>query len=350
MPALLRSRSPVAHSQRACPAARAIALALTCTLVPIDAWAGEPRAEPMTAPSAAMPAGQLAASSPWQTAYYVVEGNAPGPTVLVLAGQHGDEPAGPIAAERLLGWRLCRGRLMVVPRANRAALAVGTRATPRARDPDLARNFPRARGEAPRGALAAALWQLLESARPDLILDYHEGFDFYRRGGKSIGSTVLYSPLPVAAELVPGILAAVNDTIAVASKRFDPIPKPIVGSIIDAAWRRLGIAGIVLETTKADQPLDLRVGQHLLMSEALLRALGMLALPDGMGACASRHPPRPSQAPAQLSAKAIGAKAMTKTTEAGASIPMNTSTSTMARAAPMAGSSTLREPEARANR
>jgi hypothetical protein len=132
--------------------------------------------------------------------------------------------------------------------------------------------------------LAAALWAFIESNRPDLIVDYHEGFDFHRRGGRSLGSSVLYAPAPVAAELVPQLLAAVNGTISSPSKQFDPIPKPIVGSVIDAAWKRLGIAGIVLETTKAGQPIALRVEQHLCMTAALLDALEMAPV----GAAAER--------------------------------------------------------------
>lgn len=64
----------------------------------------------------------------------------------------------------------------------------------------------------------------------------------------------------------------------------------------------------------------------------------------------SGQPANPIQAPTQLSAKATGEKAMAKTTLTGASMPMNTITKTIARAEAIAGSSTLRVPEARANR
>ena len=52
----------------------------------------------------------------------------------------------------------------------------------------------------------------------------------------------------------------------------------------------------------------------------------------------------------QLKAKAMGAKAMAKTTDTGATMPRNTMTSTSAKAAAIAGSSTLRVPDARASR
>lgn len=53
---------------------------------------------------------------------YILEGREPGGTVLLLAGTHPEEPAGRLAAWLFAEWaELARGRLLVVPTANRSA-------------------------------------------------------------------------------------------------------------------------------------------------------------------------------------------------------------------------------------
>lgn len=59
------------------------------------------------------------AGTPGDTAVYVLEGKAPGPTVFVAGGTHNLEMAGVIAATLLVERAVVqRGRLIVVPRAN----------------------------------------------------------------------------------------------------------------------------------------------------------------------------------------------------------------------------------------
>ncbi len=53
---------------------------------------------------------------------YVLEGREPGGTVLLIAGAHPEEPAGRLAAWIFAEWaELSRGRLLVIPTANRSA-------------------------------------------------------------------------------------------------------------------------------------------------------------------------------------------------------------------------------------
>ena len=59
------------------------------------------------------------AGTPGDTEVFVLEGERPGGTMLVLGGTHGDEPAGYLAAVVLVERaRMTQGRLIVIPRAN----------------------------------------------------------------------------------------------------------------------------------------------------------------------------------------------------------------------------------------
>ncbi|MBM4089335.1 MAG: hypothetical protein FJ276_07885 [Planctomycetes bacterium] len=66
--------------------------------------------------------GLIAEKTEWENPYYVVESPVDGPTVLITAGLHGNEPAGSRAAEQIRHWPIRRGRLIVVPRVNAPGL------------------------------------------------------------------------------------------------------------------------------------------------------------------------------------------------------------------------------------
>jgi predicted deacylase len=100
-------------------------------------------------------------------------GPASGPTVVIVAGVHGDESEPVAAVVDLLGNPppLVSGRLRIVPIANPAAWAAGTRCSP-ADGKDLARCFPGVSNGTFTERLAHLISsQALEDA--DLLLDLH---------------------------------------------------------------------------------------------------------------------------------------------------------------------------------
>jgi len=229
--------------------------------------------------AASEPAGIIAAGTAAATPYYVKDGRGDGPSVMIIAGMHGNEPAGVCAADQIRQWPVMRGRLVVLPRANVAALAVEKRNTPA--EPrgleNLNRNFPKARqrGQAS-GALAAALWEFTRQQKPDWLIDLHEGADFNSMTNKSAGSSVIVSRTPEARSLAPVIQSAVNATITNQNIHFTVIGPPVDGSLARAARAHLGAHSIILETTTKSQPLSLRTRQHRIMVHALLCQLGMI--------------------------------------------------------------------------
>ncbi len=211
----------------------------------------------------------------WETSCHVSASGRPGPIVVVMAGVHGDEPAGVQAADAIRTWTVARGTLLVIPRANQPAIAAKSRFTPQTPHADLARCFPQSATNMPRGTLASALWQLLARLQPDWFLDLHEGWGVHRRNPKTLGSTVLHaSPHRSHAQM---LVDAVNATIDDPGHHFVALEHFIPGSSVYAASRWLRVACLVQETTRVGRPLRLRVQQHEVMTRTLLTGLKMIA-------------------------------------------------------------------------
>ena len=79
----------------------------------------------------------------WETSYHVVDTGVEGPTVMVVGGLHGDEPAVILAGDRLVQavTDIVRGGVILLPEANAAAIEAKKRLV----DADLNRAFPRGR-------------------------------------------------------------------------------------------------------------------------------------------------------------------------------------------------------------
>lgn len=142
--------------------------------------------------------GWLCPDSRLATPYYVVTASRPGPTVFILGGVHGNEPAGTRAAAQIRFWPLNKGTMVVIPRASNLALQARSRWTPNTPqdEKDLNRNYPVTVSQVPRGELATDIWKLLQYYRPDYMLDMHESWDFYYKDVEAGLS-------PVRAEEVP---------------------------------------------------------------------------------------------------------------------------------------------------
>jgi len=104
--------------------------------------------------------GTLAWGTRFETPWVQIDGAAPGPTVFIVGGVHGNEPAGYVAAEAITHWSIARGRLVVVPRACAPAIAANERTIPGLpeKEGNLNRYFP-SEGP-PRAGIAAELWAL----------------------------------------------------------------------------------------------------------------------------------------------------------------------------------------------
>jgi len=224
--------------------------------------------------------GTLAAGTPFATPYVLQDSGAAGPTVMVIGGIHGDEPAGAAAAELIQSWPILRGRLLVLPGANRPAMKETRRRSPGGEESlgDLNRNFPRSgQREPPRGTPAVEIWDLVQRQKVSWLVDLHESRSFRHSTVGAVGNTILASPRPEVDKVMPLLLAAINETIPEQEKRFCCPRAPRDGSLARAAAEQLGIGAILPETTRAgEQPLELRVRQHCVVVRRLLVHLEMI--------------------------------------------------------------------------
>ena len=227
----------------------------------------------------------LGAGTRFETRWFDRRGVEDGPTILILGGMHGNEPAGPAAADAISSWSVKRGRLIVIPRMNLPALAANQRLIPEMSEPEgnLNRHFPIG-GEVTPG-VATDLWALLEHVKPDWVLDLHEGYDYHRINSGSVGSSVIACKDEQATELAKKMIAAVDATITEEERKFTFIQNPIAGSFARAAWENAGIPAMILETTYGLFPVSdeeqrrysvsCRARQHRLMVYTFLYELGL---------------------------------------------------------------------------
>ena len=120
----------------------------------------------------------------------VIVGDGPGPTALLVAGNHGDEWEGQIVLSELLQTLQpgdVRGRVIILPCANLPASLAGTRTSP-LDDGNLNRSFPGDMNGTVTQQLAHFIaTELIPMA--DLVVDLHSG-----------GSSLMYLPCTLATE------------------------------------------------------------------------------------------------------------------------------------------------------
>ena len=244
-------------------------------LQPIEDPGNEPGEDPEEQPPdtyVTVKTGRLMPGTAYETTYYVIESNKPGPTVFITGGVHGNEPAGYLAAEQIANYRVSSGTLIVLPRANVPAVEQNQRYA--TGDPDLNRSFPQAANETADTELAAAIWELLQSYDPDWVIDLHEGVDYYKAGTGSVGQTVIYQPTTECAAIASKIVNTLNSEITESIRQFTLLRYPVKGGLTRSAADLLGSNSMELETSMK-QTLNTRIELQLKMVGIVLDELGM---------------------------------------------------------------------------
>jgi predicted deacylase len=226
-----------------------------------------------------------------RTAVHVYDSGRPGPTAVVVGGQHGTEPAGWLAARDVANWSVERGGLVVVPEANPRAIGAGTRLVD---GRDLNRQFPV--GARPTGAQARAIWSVVLRHDADLVVDLHSSRGTYRVDG--VGQAVFPT---VTGDAVANAAAAIDRVNRQYDLEGDHAFR--LGNVMGRSGTKLArkVAGdldepaYIVETSRRETVLEVRVEWTTAVTRELLRLHGLVTggLADRTGSSATGTADRP---------------------------------------------------------
>lgn len=174
----------------------------------------------------------------------------PGPSVVVVAGIHGDERAGIHAIELIERWAcIFQGRLRLINYANPAACREWKRES---KEGDLNRLFPDG------SALAMKVWSDVTEVSPTLVISLHSA-----PSGRQNVPHVLFTSGPVADDyaLMTGVKFVVKST-------------GVKGMLRRELWDRMGIVSLTIESGRGGSVTD-GVDAHVRTVQNILVRLGM---------------------------------------------------------------------------
>ena len=220
---------------------------------------------------------------------YYLQGDEPGPTVMIQAGIQGDETTGFYTAQLLTNADLQKGNLIIVPRANIPAILKGKRLI----NVDLNRRFDQRYSRFYEDILARAIRFLIKQS--DAFIHLHEGSGFYhpkyinslrnpdRWGQSFIIDSAVYKDEVHLAKHVRKTLPRVNSKIVPAQYRFELFNTKTASpdtehpeqrkSLTYYALNTLEIPAMAIEVSKniTNKPLKLR--HQLMATQKLLKQL-----------------------------------------------------------------------------
>lgn len=225
----------------------------------------------LTAPSKAKrKTVTIAAGTAYATPMYIIDSGVSGPVVMIVGGVHGNEPAGYTAAGKVKDWDIKKGKLIVLPKANKKAVQNKTRTY----NGNLNRDFPQSSNESCDNTLSKSIYAAVKKYDVDWLMDMHEGYN-YTKISDSVGQSLIYYPTTTTKTMASAIVSKLNSGISTSYKKFSQFRYPVKGSLARASAQYLGVRAFIFET--CDNPsLSVRVNYHLKAADTLLSRLGVI--------------------------------------------------------------------------
>jgi len=231
-------------------------------------------AVPLPAQASSQEKVVLAKGTVYATDMYIIRSGKPGPVVMIVGGVHGNEPAGYIAAGRMVNTEIKKGTLIVLPRANNRAVERNVRYYKG--HGDLNRDFPTSKYGSADGTLARAIWSAVKKYDIDYLMDMHEGYNYAKlQSSSSVGQSLIYYPTGSFRSTVSSIVYKLNSSISTNYKEFSLLRYPAKGSLTRAAGQYLGCKSFIFETC-SKQTLSTRLNYQQKATQTLLNKLNML--------------------------------------------------------------------------
>jgi len=223
-----------------------------------------------------------------------LQGELPGPTIMVQGGIQGDETAGFVTAQLLSQAKVTRGNVIVLPRANVPSINLHKRQI----NVDMNRRFDQDYNRFYEDRVARVIRFLL--AQSDAFIHLHEGSGFYnptyvdklrnpkRYGQSIIVDTLVYDKIDLA-DTVNSVLDELNQSIGSSdyqfklfnTKTFDKgtnYPE-MRKSLTCYALAEHGIPAMAVEVSKSIRQIDWKVRQQLSATIMLLSRFGVQVTP-----------------------------------------------------------------------
>jgi hypothetical protein len=210
---------------------------------------------------------------------FTIDSGVNGPTLLLIGGTHGNEPAGTVGLEKFIktNINISKGKIIIIPRVNKIGLFLGTRWGFNSFIPiDYNRNYPSNTNEIASDHINRQIINYTKFA--DFTVDFHEGWGFNIIDSKSMGSGIYPSNTQLSKKIGENILYKLNKEITENNKKFTiNFNSPRIFNSLDYYLNTNKKNYILIETSGQNdiQPLDLRIGQVLLVIDVVLENLGM---------------------------------------------------------------------------
>ena len=156
--------------------------------------------------------------------FYYGESTPDNKTILILGGIHGNEPAGSKAIKQLMNdinmnkVKINNNRIIFIPYVNYCALQLNNRQVPFIGD--LNRKFPISENYNEDDLHPIIKEILIQIKQADFIIDFHEGWGFYKEHTGSIGSTITPTNTIISKQVADLVYDNLNNTINDNNKQF----------------------------------------------------------------------------------------------------------------------------------
>jgi hypothetical protein len=223
-----------------------------------------------------------------------IQGDIPGPTIMVQGGIQGDESAGFITAQLLTQAKVQRGNLIILPRANVPSINLCKRQI----NVDMNRRFDQNYNRFYEDRVARVIRFLL--AQSDAFIHLHEGSGFYnptyvdtlrnpkRYGQSIIVDTLVFDKIDLA-HTVNSVLKELNDSIGTSDYQFKLFNTrtfeqgtnypEMRKSLTCYALAEHGIPAMAVEVSKDIIQIGWKVRQQLAATIMLLQRFGVHVTP-----------------------------------------------------------------------
>lgn len=211
------------------------------------------------------------------------------PNILMIAATHGDEPAGYHSLknfkEDILNGKISikKGSITLIPKVNEYGIKNNKRETnefnlnSKGGGGDINRSYSKNLNEKPKSYQAKLIQKFMKNS--DLVLDFHEGYDFHKINSSSIGSTLHSTHFNGEKTRALNAIQRLNQNISDPKKEWTLLEDK---ADIPASCRYYAKIAktphILIETTgKLDkQPLQTRINQNSTIINSILGDMGFI--------------------------------------------------------------------------